>query len=329
MGGHFCSWSMYYLSGQTDYPGPDKQILTISDAPDLSTQINFHHQPALIALGHDRIQNIIADPWYQQFDIVNVYTGILHFHEDVVKTQFKTSFDNLSKQQVQEAFDIVDQDTDQMLSAIQNAGHNLYVFEFDTRDLNAAIYSNRDPLSILENRPLSGLNDYWEDWAHVFYKDVNDSFDNEIWDRREKFALIVKKEPYYDIVSRLDRTRPHLYYTTDDIWNAMPTIVEEMCHFAGFAPDPERLFKWHVAYKDWRLKLDPWLSRHIDRVVDAILNNHYLPLNRFQLDFYKEVLIQHVLITKHNMNLKTWQLDKFPANTQDLHKLLEPSIHQL
>lgn len=315
---------MYYLSGQTLYPGPDKQIITVNDPPDLSKQVNFHHQPALIVAGHKRILDIINDPWYQQFEMVNIYTNMLHFYKDVIKQP-----SNLSAEQVADAFKTVDEDTKKAMAEIQNSGHNLYIFEFEQRDLNAAIYSNRSPSSVLENKLLPSLNDRWEDWENVWYKDISASFNDEIWDRREKFALIVKKEPFYDILSKLDRTKPHLYYTNDDLWNAMPTIVNEMCHFAGFTPDSERLKKWTVAYKDWRLKHDPWLARHIDSVVDAILNNYYLSLERFQLDFYKEVLIQHVLITKHNMNLKTWKLDKFPNNAQDLHKLLEPNIHQL
>jgi hypothetical protein len=54
-----------------------------------------------------------------------------------------------------------------------------------------------------------------------------------------------------------------------------------------------------------------------------------MSLERFNLDFYKEVIIQNALLYKQNLNLKNWQLEKFPANTQDLHKLLEPNIHQL
>ena len=37
-----------------------------------------------------------------------------------------------------------------------------------------------------------------------------------------------------------------------------------------------------------------------------------------------------MIIYKHNLGLKTWQLEKFPANTQDLHTLLESNtLHNL
>ena len=45
------------------------------------------------------------------------------------------------------------------------------------------------------------------------------------------------------------------------------------------------------------------------------------------MNFYKEVMIQQALIRRHSLNLKTWQLETFPANTQELYKLLEPSLH--
>jgi hypothetical protein len=320
---------MYYLSGQKQYPGADKQILDISEPPDLSKRVNFHHQPALIVSGYDRVVELLNDPWYQQFEVVNIYLGSTHFYKDIVKQHLKENIDNLSTDQISKVFDTVAEDTKKMLAEIQNGGHNLYVFEFEHADLYTAIYNNRHPTTILENKALPSLNDRWQDWENVWYKDTNSNFDDAIWDRREKFALIVKKEPFYDILSKLDRSKPHLYYTSDDVWNGMHTIINEMCDFAGINPDPEKLTKWLSAYKEWRLKHDPWTSRHIDRIVDAIINNHYLSLKRFDLDFYKEVLIQHMLITKHNMNLKTWQLEKFPNNTQDLHKLLEPNIHQL
>jgi len=61
-------------------------------------------------------------------------------------------------------------------------------------------------------------------------------------------------------------------------------------------------------------------------IVDAIVNNLYYEID---LTFDQEIIIQHCLIYQHGLNLKTWQLEKFPNNTQDLHKLLEPNIHSV
>ena len=58
--------------------------------------------------------------------------------------------------------------------------------------------------------------------------------------------------------------------------------------------------------------------------MDAIVNNwHY----EIDLTFEQEVIVQHCLIYQHGLNLKTWQLEQFPRNTRDLHRLLEPNTH--
>lgn len=68
-------------------------------------------------------------------------------------------------------------------------------------------------------------------------------------------------------------------------------------------------------------------SRNFDNIIDAIVNNRFMSLSRYRLDLIKEALIQSALITKYNLNLMCYGLDKFPDNTQDLHSLLEPNTH--
>jgi len=54
-----------------------------------------------------------------------------------------------------------------------------------------------------------------------------------------------------------------------------------------------------------------------------------MDLSRFELNLNQEASIQHVLIYKYDLNLKTWGLEKFPNNTKKLHELLEPNIHKI
>ena len=63
-----------------------------------------------------------------------------------------------------------------------------------------------------------------------------------------------------------------------------------------------------------------------DDTMKCIVNGWYKELP--ELTFDQEVIIQHALIYKHNLNLKTWQLSKF-TNTKQLYQLLEPNIHDL
>jgi hypothetical protein len=66
---------------------------------------------------------------------------------------------------------------------------------------------------------------------------------------------------------------------------------------------------------------------NIDNICESIVNNYYLDIGAYNLDFWQEAILQHILIYKYKLNLKNWQLEKFPTNTQALHKLLEPNIH--
>lgn len=325
-GGHFCSWSLYYLAGEQQYPSHNKEICNIQQHREITITKNFHHQPSLMIRGHKGLLDVINDPWYQQFNMVNFYTEPLHFYH-VIKDHYDVEYTKLSKSQLAEVFDYIVTDAKKMLSEIQNLKHNLFMFEFNPQDLYIRVYNDRHSSSSLNNNPLVDIGERYQDWSKTWFQNIDRCFNDTVWDQREKFALIVEQELWQDWLGKINRQRPHLYYTSDDIWNAMPTIISEMCHYAGFNPTKERLKNWELIYSKWRLNHDPWLSRHIERVVDAIVNNYYLSLERFDLDFYKEVLIQHLLIKKYNLNLKNWQLEKFPLNTQELHKLLEPNIH--
>ena len=67
---------------------------------------------------------------------------------------------------------------------------------------------------------------------------------------------------------------------------------------------------------------------YFDKIINYIIEGYELNLDKFNLDLVQEAAIQHELIYKHNLNLKTWQLTKF-TNTRQLHNLLEPNIHPL
>ena len=61
-------------------------------------------------------------------------------------------------------------------------------------------------------------------------------------------------------------------------------------------------------------------------IIESILKNNYIDLTKFNLDIVQEATIQHELLYKHNLNLKTWQLEKF-MDSKQLHSLLEPNIY--
>ena len=93
--------------------------------------------------------------------------------------------------------------------------------------------------------------------------------------------------------------------------------------------DPQRFNQWLPIYQQWasrQLKILDF-CHEVSHIIDSIVNNWDYQLG--DLSFEQEVVIQHYLIYKHNLNLKTWQLEKFPSNTKDLHKLLETNTHSV
>ena len=111
--------------------------------------------------------------------------------------------------------------------------------------------------------------------------------------------------------------------------NDLPKVILEILDFTGSKLQQQRWNSWLSVYDQWRSRHDQSFSRNFNKIIDSIVNNRYMSLKRYNMNFYKEVLIQHALIFHHNLNLKTWQLSQFPENTQDLHALLEPNIHKL
>lgn len=67
--------------------------------------------------------------------------------------------------------------------------------------------------------------------------------------------------------------------------------------------------------------------RSLSHIVECIVQGGYYELPALSLE--QEAIIQHCLIYQHNLNIKTWQLEKFPSNTIRLHQLLEPNSHSL
>ena len=71
-----------------------------------------------------------------------------------------------------------------------------------------------------------------------------------------------------------------------------------------------------------------WVS-HFDEIMNAVLNGYTMDISSFNLDIMQEATIQHVLIYKYGLNLKTWELDVFPNNTKHIHELIEENIHPI
>jgi len=148
-----------------------------------------------------------------------------------------------------------------------------------------------------------------------------------VWDVRERIALTTK--PFEtDANLKFNLQHPHLWINCQDLWTCTATAIKRIMDYLGLIIVPNRWQHWLPVCNTWQQKQLSLLEFCYTQphIIDAIVNNWYYEIN---LTFEQEVIIQHCLIYHHNLNLKTWQLEKFPGNTQELHKLLEPNIHTL
>ena len=329
-GGHFIIWSLYFLSGQTQHLVGNNQIIDCVVKPD-TTAKNFHQQQVLMARGFEDTKEKYSQAvnFNSELPVVCFYLNVMSMHQALQKLFAVTIAESTDVQQ-QCAIDYIFEDTKKLVDWVQQHNFPLVQVEFNLNDLLNITYNDRYPLDV-NGDCVDSIDATWKTYKETFFAGIDDKFNDTTWDNREKLALMsYNYTPIQRVYcSAINKKLPHLLYTTDDAWNDLFVVINEILHFIDIPIRSTQIEQWQLTYNKWRLKHDQYFSRHFDRIINAIVHNEYLSLDRFNLDFYKEVIIQNALLYKHNLNLKNWQLEKFPDNTQDLHKLLEPNIHQL
>ena len=152
-----------------------------------------------------------------------------------------------------------------------------------------------------------------------------------IWDVRERQALDTRilNLSTTKFTDRCDFSKPHFRASVSDLWHRGVQLFHQIMTYLDIPIDTDRLAQWIPVYYEWAQKPLALMQfgDSFDDTIKCIVNGWYKELP--ELTFDQEVIIQHALIYKHNLNLKTWQLEKFPRNTLELHKLLEPNVHTL
>lgn len=327
-GGHFINWSLHYLAGHANYWGRDNQMHPVEDITGMLFSKNLHHHACKILRGYSEsfqycqdVDQKIAQP------VSFVYITQCRV-SDILRTMFSIGLKDSTVEQRKQAVAQIKTDTAEMLQWIQH-NHKLIVIDYSITDLLNIAYNDRCPMNMHTNLPANSMEERMQLYKDTFFAESQSKFDNNIWDVREQLALTMQIPSYNFDCDLFDRYLPHLYYNTDDIWNDFPNVLLEIFKYAELPLRTERMSSWHSFYNQWRQVHAPGFSRHFAKIIESIINGYYMDLSRFNMNLFHEALIQATLLRQHNLNLKTWQLEKFPTNTQDLHKLLEPNIHTL
>ena len=164
---------------------------------------------------------------------------------------------------------------------------------------------------------------------NFFHHDIKKWKNQNPWDIREVLALNLRPWQYTPVETQVDFTVPHFCIDAQDLWYNGQNAMERILNYLELPMDQQRLEQWLPVYRQWQQMQFLHLSYcwNFDDIINCIINNRPHDLSRYNLTLVKEALIQHELIYKHGLTLKSWGLGKFPDNTQDLHSLLEPNVY--
>ena len=152
---------------------------------------------------------------------------------------------------------------------------------------------------------------------------------NNISDKREFIALNLRPHECVDQTLDADFSKSHFYLDAQELWYNGEDVLTRVMEYLDIKIQDKRLISWVPIYKQWQQKQLDILkfSWNLSHICESIVKDYYYDLSDYNLDLWKEAIIQHEMIYKYGLNFKNWQLEKFPKNTRDLHVLLEPNIH--
>ena len=331
LGCTFVDWSIHFLSGKDQFYSADCQTwIPLSTNP--VTKINAHghkkNHPNGFVNTKQCVEHLssIANADLLSFYPCPIYgdTVAKSLGLPIDKQLTNEIFQEISHVQRHDYTNLMNYCLDQNLKIVYIALNKKNIFY-------PSVVRSADRL-LMDSHVPQDLNHVKNHYDSLFFQDSIEAWTQQgltnVWDKRERMALSCR--PFDDSIFNgwtFDQTQTHLYIDAQSFWyNGMCTI-EKIMSFLELSIDPTRFDTWAVVYANWQKQQLKILEFEFNyqHIIDAIINNWYYDIS--DLTFEQEVIIQHCLIYQHGLNLKTWKLEKFPANTKELHRLLESNIH--
>jgi hypothetical protein len=328
VGCSFVDWSINFLSGSDEYFKINNlQWTPLSYNP--ITDYNSHGHKKNHPAGANATACYINEFLKQSPGLYTMYPCMLHIDDACQQL-------NIQPHQVADFYDQIHQ---LLINDYQNmieccVDHNVKVIYVHSNPQAIGYFWNIRSLDrqILKSEPYRDSEHARLDFQKVFFDNSVNTWNNlnlnNNWDVRERIALDIRPydSKFYNDVGTI---LPHHWVDCQDLWFNTTDVLVSIMKFIKVSINQQRLNQWIPIMQSWQLIQKKQLKFYyaLDHIVNSIIHNWYYPLESLSLT--QEAIIQHCLIYKHGLNLKTWQLEKFPSNAQDLHKLLEPNIHSV
>ena len=308
VGGTFLTWSIHYLRGDTGYFLVEKE-----------TEIQLTDNPLTTVNAHGFIPNQPnRGPDQGLKKLYQMCNSLSKIGDDTIV--YLHNFEDL-------------QDTIDGVKYLSSATNKLILLTGKKYPLYRCKYRARSGVWISSDNYTHDSDLIYKHLVDRFFKESDQIFKNSklnaIWDQREFIAL--NFDPYAQpfIEDHFDHTHNHYVLDIEELYHVENHIIY-IFDYLGYSIDARRFDHWRQVYQQWRNfhQTGMMFSTYFDKIINYIINGYTMSLSKFQLDIMQEAVIQRELIYKHNLNLKTWQLEKF-TNTKQLHDLLEPNIHPL
>lgn len=320
----FLDWSINYLHGKSKFLNRKHGWLDVVDDPvDVSTA---HKHQKNHPNGLNQTMEYV-DFLQKNSDFATLYPVSLT--ADVAANIIDQPLLNTNDSAWQKILDYADQDYNQMLHWLDNKDAKiiyvstnkslpLYV-NCEFRSIDRAMHTDKKPASVTDIR--EGKN-------QVFFQKSIDTWKmldlDTTWDRRERMALDLR--PFEMLNENVDFSFDHYWIDCVDMWFNGDKKIIEIMSWLDIKIDTSKHDQWLRVYHKWRHIQAQSMKFQLEfnHIIECIVKGWSYPID---LTFDQEIAVQHYLIYKHNLNLKTWLLEKFPNNTKHLHLLLEPNIH--
>jgi hypothetical protein len=320
VGPTFLEWSIYYLTGQTQYLHAQQGWSDVVANPlrdgraeydQVSVDPTFGHkytQGTINAHGHRK--NVCfglaqLNTWLDQIQLVDAGTVIWHQMLQTNKSAWATAAGDTNRYKQC----LVD-DYTQSIDLCLDRGAQVIFMEIDPR-----------------------INFYFANDRRISQTDLlDDKFfptQTDDMDPREKAAL--DQRPFENLRLakhfQFDRTRPHYNINCLSWWHDGEAQIARILEFLGLPMQQDKLDHWRPIYRQWQTVQSRFLDfvYRVDHIIDAIIHGWYYDVGT--LTFNEQVIVLHVLIYHHRLNINLWNLPEWPTNAQDLHKLLIPCVH--